>query len=407
MADKDISNRWQPLPYHAAVRDYLKKEESQIWDWFQSNRVREEQAESIRFELLKSTYRIDRETQPELYELADNVAYQLDLKIPVTIYQAQNPEGLNASLAFTPDNAHIILHGPVVNKLSKDELKALLAHELGHMLLCIAWGGEFLIAEQVLAAMTHDREADNSHFTTAKLFRLYTEVFCDRIALSVAGSPLHVVSMLVKLCTGLDEVDPSSYLRQAKEILGNGLTKSEGLSHPEAYIRAFAVELWQEDPHKASQQICDLIEGKPALDELDLTGQIRVMDLTRRVINAVLRPKWLQTDLMLAHARLFFDDYQLPSSPSNDDSLRSEVENGDNALSDYFCYVLLDFANADRELENAALAHSIGVAGALGLQDRFCGVAGKELKLRKKQLEKIVTERESIISAAAAAEASS
>ena len=407
MPEQDVADLRQPLPYHAAIRDYLKKEESQIWEWYASNRVREEQAESIRFDLLKSTYRIDREAQPEIYELADNVASQLDLEVPVTIYQAQNPEGLNASLAFTPGEAHIILHGPIATKLSKDELRALLAHELGHMLLYSAWDGEFLIAEQVLAAMTHDRDADTSHFTSAKLFSLYTEVFCDRIALNVAGSPLQVVSMLVKVCTGLDEVDPNSYLKQAKEILSKGPTKTEGLSHPEAYIRAYALEAWHEDSANASNQISELIEGKPALDELDLTGQVRVMGLTRRVINAALSPKWLQTDVMLAHARLFFDDYEAPTDLAKDDLLRSEVENGDNALHDYFCYVLLDFAYADRELEEAPLAHAIGVAESIGLQDRFCGIAGKELKLRKKQLEKIVADREKIVTAAAKAEASS
>ena len=138
VSEQDLAELRQPLPYHTAILDYLKKEESKIWEWYASHRVRDEQAETIRFDLLKSTYRIDREAQPEIYELADNVASQLDLAIPITVYQAQNPVGLNASLAFTPGEAHIILHGSIATKLSKDELRALLAHELGHMLLYCA-----------------------------------------------------------------------------------------------------------------------------------------------------------------------------------------------------------------------------------------------------------------------------
>lgn len=411
MSDEGVAEIRQPLPYHSAIRDYLKGEESQIWDWYASNRVREEQAESLKFDLLKSTYRIDRESQPDIYVLADDIAEQLSLQVPVTIYQAQNPDGLNASLAFTPGEAHVILHGPIISKLSSNELRALIAHELGHMLLYVAWEGEFLIAEQVLAAMTHDRDADTPHFNSAKLFSLYTEVFCDRVALDIVKSPLDVISMLVKVSTGLDEVDPSSYLKQADEILGKGPIKTEGVSHPESYIRAHVLKIWHEDGSNSSSRIAELIEGHPALDELDLTAQVRTMGITRRLIDALLAPAWIQTDVVLAHARLFFNDYESPPSKASlnpevkNNTLRTQVEHSDNALLDYYCYVLLDFAYADRDLEEAPLAFAIGVADSVGIEKRFCDIAAKELKLRKKQIEKIASDRKKIVAAAAKMEA--
>lgn len=180
MPTEEVRDQRKPLPYHFAIRDYLKNEESQIWEWYASNRVRSEQAEAIRFELLKSTYRIDREAQPAIYDVADQVVKHLELPVPITLYQAQNPQGLNASLAYIPEEAHVVFHGPVSSKLSEPELRALLAHELGHLLLYRQWNGDLLIADQVLSAMTHDREADTSHFASARLFGLYTEVFCDR-----------------------------------------------------------------------------------------------------------------------------------------------------------------------------------------------------------------------------------
>ncbi len=405
MSDKGAAELRQPLPYHSAIRDYLKSEEPQIWEWYASNQVQEEQAEALRFDLLKSTYRIDREAQPDIYAVADQVAKQLSLQVPVTIYQAQNPEGMNASLAFTPGEAHIILHGPIISKFSANELRALLAHELGHMLLYTAWDGELLIAEQVLAAMTHDRDADTPHFTSARLFGLYTEVFCDRVALDIVESPLDVISMLVKLSTGLDEVDPKSYLKQAEEILEKGPIKTEGLSHPEAYIRAHVLQLWHAQEARADSQIAALIEGQPALEELDLTAQLRVMGVTRRLIDTLLEPNWLQTNVVLAHARLFFDGYDPPAKASKDDTLRTQIEDSDDALQNYYCYVLLDFAYADRDLEEAPLAHAINIAQSIGLEKRFCGIAAKELRLRKKQLEKISTDRDKIVAAAVKAEA--
>jgi Zn-dependent protease with chaperone function len=400
MTASETTDSIEPLPYHLAIRDYLKKEESQVWEWYASNRVRDEQADTIRFDLLKSTYRVDADSQPATYDLAKKVAGQLGLDIPITIYQAQNPNGLNASMAYLPNEAHLIFHGPVVTRLTEQELYALLAHEFGHLLLYNRWDGDLLIAEEVLAAMTHDRHADTPHFATARLFSLYREVFCDRIALKLTGSPLEVVSMLVKIETNLEEVNPTSYLKQAKEILSKGPIKTEGISHPEAYIRAHVLELWHEKGAEANSEIQALIEGPPALDELDLTGQAKMMETTRQLLDLVLAPKWLQTDMVLAHARLFFADYEPATSGADAKSLRDTIGAGDQALQDYFCYVLLDFATTDRELEDAPFAHAIAVADALGLQARFLEIATKELRLRKAQVVKLVEERAKIVAAA-------
>lgn len=132
MADNIATWGLGPLPYHEAMRDYLKTEETDVWHWYASNKVRDEQSEAVRFELLKSTYRVERETQPETYATAEDVARKLGLDIPVTLYQSQNPEGLNASLAYVPNEAHIVLDGPVASRLTDAEFRALLAHELSH-----------------------------------------------------------------------------------------------------------------------------------------------------------------------------------------------------------------------------------------------------------------------------------
>ena len=177
--------RVEPFPYHAAIRDYLKSEESAVWDWYSSHRIRQEQAEAIRFDLLKSTYRIDRASQAHLYAEVDEVAGALGLDVPTTLYQAQNPEGPNAAIAYLPSEAHIVLYGAVASKLTPVEFRGLLAHELGHLLFYETDEGEFLIAEQVLAAMTHDRDAAPAHAASARRYGLYKELYCDRVALEI------------------------------------------------------------------------------------------------------------------------------------------------------------------------------------------------------------------------------
>ena len=393
------------LPYQTGVRDYLKRAESEVWQWFASNRVREEQAESVRFELLKTTYRLKPELEPHLYEVASSVAQALDLSWPITIYQAQTPEGLNAHLVYLPDAIHLVLQGPIAAKLSTSELRALFAHELGHVLLYQLCEGELLLADEVIAAMSLDRSADASHFATARLFALYKEIFCDRIALHAVGSPADVIASLVKTTTGLDQVDATAYLEQAAEILQRGATGTEGLTHPEMYIRARALELWQRQGAAANPEIAQLIEGTSKLDGLDLLAQQEVMKRTRRLLDVLLAPEWVRTDLTMAHARLFFDDYQVPATVAPVASLATEFAQLDESLRDYYCYILLDFATVDRELEEAPLAHALVLADELGLHKRFSELALKELRLRKKQLEQIDKQRDELIAKARAAAA--
>src|SRR5206468_8641600 len=89
---------------------------------------------------------------------------------------------------------------------------------------------------------------------------------------------------------------------------------TDGVSHPEAFIRARALDLWQKQQGGAAAQISAMIEGAAALEELDLVGQKRITAATRQLLECLLRPKWFQTPATLGHARLFFADFQPASS---------------------------------------------------------------------------------------------
>src|SRR6266568_1718606 len=124
------------------------------------------------------------------------------------------------------------------------------------------------------------------------------------------NDPHPVVASLVKIQTGLSQVSAASYLKQAEEIFANGNVATEGVSHPEAFIRARALALWQEQRSDSTEQISAMIEGAATLEELDLIGQRRLTVATRRLLQCLLRPKWFQTPATLGHAKLFFDDFQ-------------------------------------------------------------------------------------------------
>lgn len=393
----------EPLPYHREVLAYLRSEEPRLWDWFSSHRIQQEHADAVRLELLKTTYRVEPGTAPRLHEIANRVSARLQLNVPITFYHSQRSSGLNASLAFLPQEAHVVLHGPITDVLSDEEIEALLGHELSHLLLWTNWDGEYLIADQILAAMAGDTSAEPAQAETARLFRLYTEIFCDRGSLAACGALSAAVSSLVKTETGLRDISAESYLRQSEEIFSRGDAKTEGLTHPECFIRARALRLWQEDGADAEAEIRRMIEGPPSLVGLDLLGQVRIARLTRRLIDQLLTPAWMQTEVTLGHARLFFDDYVPPDASPADDSLADDLSTPDSQLQDYYCYVLLDFVTTDRELDEGPLAAAYLLVERLGLADRFHAVVLKELGIAKKQLEKIRRDAERIIAQSAEA----
>lgn len=400
VAQSDSASRLEPLPYQCAARDFLKTHELDVWNWYSSRLHREDRVETVRLDLLKSTYRLDRKSDAWLYESAEVVAKGLHLDVPITIYQAQSPQGLNASLAYIPDQVHIVLEGSLTSKLTEKEVQALLAHEMSHFLLWHDWHNEFLVTAQILDAMADDDQAHSAHSATARLFGLYGEIFCDRGAIRAIDDPHVVIAALLKLHTELEDVNAEQYLRQAEEIVRQQDTTTDGISHPEAFIRARAIQLWSQNDPQANVKTAAMIEGSPDLDQLDLVTQQRIQGITRRLLDALLAPRWMQTDAILAHARMFIHDYQPPEGTIPIETLANDITSDHASLQDYYCYVLLDFATADSELDRSPLAAALALSEQLQIKDRLSEIARKELRLRKRQLQQIDTEKSQLLAQA-------
>ncbi len=388
-------------PYHTEIVSHLRAEQAELWRWFSSNPIGAEQADAVRLELLKSAYRVDPESDRRLYDLVRSAAQRLGLETPITLYHSQRvAEGMNAHLAFLPDEIHLVLHGPLADVLDDLELQALLGHELSHYILWTAWDNKFLTADQVLSGMADDGAADAPQRESLRLFRLYAEIFCDRGGRIACGELLPAIGALVKTETGVRDVNAASYLQQVEEIAGQDESKTTGSTHPECHIRARALNLWHEQATEAEDEIRRIIEGEPALSQLDLLAQKRIEQCTRRLMDSLLSVKCLRTQRLLGHARLFFAGYEPPESSHSDEQLASDLRTGDSQLRDYYCYVLLDFVTADRDLDEAPLAAALLLAQRLDLNDRFEEIARKELRMRKKQLEAIRLDAENIVTRA-------
>lgn len=395
--------RIDPLPYQKAVVEYLKREEPELWQWFSSNKVRTEYTDAVRMDLLKSTYRLDREAYEKLYASADRAARLLGLDVPVTFYQAQNQSQMNAGVAFIPGEAHITFSGSVLQTLNESELFAVVGHELGHVALWESWDNDYLIADQVLSAMSVDPSAAEVHTTAARLNALFMEVYCDRCALAVTDDPAATISMLVKIETGLKDVSAESYIKQAEEIFAKGDSGTQRLTHPECYIRARAIDLWRAGAKDADRVIERMVRGPLALDTLDLIGQQEVARMSRTVVDELISPGWFRSDAVLAHARALFEDYNGPKPGTNGNAqaeshnLEAVLRDCDTQLRDYFCYLILDFVAADRDLEDAPRAAGILFSEKYSFGDRFGEIMAKELGLRKKQLETLKQQAKTIV----------
>jgi hypothetical protein len=373
-----------PLPYHREVVSYLKSMEPELWRWASSAEVRSEFAEETRTALLKANYRLDADGHPELAERCAAVSQRLGVTAPVTLYQSAGGVGMNAMLCQLPNEAHIVFTGPILATLKGPELDAVLAHELAHYWLWDMNGGDFLVTDRLLLGAANDPRATSSHAQTARRFRLYTEVFADRVSFVGCGQLDAAVAALVKTETGLSEVSATSYLRQADEIFSRENATTRGVDHPETFIRARALRLWAENDASLETWLAAAIEGPQGLDELDLPGQRRVSQLTQRFLAELLRPRWFQSAPVLAHARAFFPDFAPATAP--DESLVEALHSSDAAAGEYWCYLLLDFAVADRDLEEVPLAAALDWSGRLQIAQLFESLALKELGIGKRQL---------------------
>jgi hypothetical protein len=221
---------------------------------------------------------------------------------------------------------------------------------------------------------------------TARLYRLFTEAYADRGALVGCGALAPAITALVKTRTGLSQVNADSYLRQADEIVSKPGFSAAGDSHPEVFVRARAMRLWRDGDAQADAWLAGTLRGPLDLGEADLMAQQALGQLTRRVLQQMLRPTWMRSEVTLAHARCFFPDFQ-PSATA-DDGLTADLAAAP-ACHDYVATLLLDLATVDRDLDDGPLAAALVLGRTWNLTEALDARVLRDLKLTKRQLQKL------------------
>ncbi len=373
----------KPFPFHSDLRNHFKKQDK-TWSWFSEEKVKIEQQETYKTDLLKNSYRIDPETEPKVYEILEVAKDKLGIIIPITVYQSQTIESNNAGVVFFEKEAHIILSGTILKLLSDDELLVLFAHELSHILLFNMENGEFEITNRIINTIANDNNSELFYYETARLYQLYTELFCDLGALKVSESMEITINTLIKLNTGLDKVSAESYLKQANEILERIDKGSDGETHPENFIRAKSLQIFETDNENYYSKIEKIISGKTDLHQLNLFSKTVVFYITKELISIILKPKWTQSEYCLTLFKQYFSNADKKNDVFIDDILKLKIENSKKNLKDYYAYIMLDFALCDPDLKDGFIGHILDISEQLGLEDNLKTILKKELNLTEK-----------------------
>ncbi|KAL9276969.1 hypothetical protein ACSQ67_025483 [Phaseolus vulgaris] len=205
---------------------------------------------------------VSKNQLPDLYHLMVEAAEILNVDSP-DLYVRQSPVPNAYTLAISGKRPFVVIHTSLVELLTKAELQAVLAHELGH-LKCDH--GVWLTYANILTLGAYTVPGIGGMIARTleeQLFRWLraAELTCDRAALLVAQDPKVVISVLMKLAGGCpsmaDQLNVDAFLEQARSYekaasspigwyIRNAQTRQ--LSHPLPVLRASEIDEWSKTP---------------------------------------------------------------------------------------------------------------------------------------------------------------
>ena len=386
------------LGYHQLIANWLTTHEDGVWSWFSNRKLQEDKDAETRDLLLQQTVRLTRDTHASAYDCCEAAMANLGVEAPVTLYQAGDG-AMNAALFFIPGEIHVVLYGPVLERLSNKELTALFGHEVSHYLLWTLDNRRFRIAQQIIDDAAQQSPGDTALYETARLYVLATEVFADRGAALACGEPDAAIAVLLKVMTGLQQTDPSAFLQQAEELDAKGdIAKSQ--THPEVYLRALFIDRWWRQRQTAlageiDDWVLTKLKGPMVIGQLDLVDQEVLSGFTSQFFARLLHETQLASKMVVTQVQQFFPEWTLEEERIDLETLKAVAK--DKSVRDYFVALIFDLAHADPDQTEELLIRGAKLALSLDWEDEYRENLKTLLKMRKPQIDRIVKASDKVI----------
>ena len=248
--DLEATNRLKQIPgFDLALRGLIG---SLAGDFFYLNNI-------------ASSILISEKQLPDLHELLVSSCEVLDIEVP-QLYIQQNPVPNAYTLAFKGERPFIVIHTSLLELLNEDEIKAVIAHELGHLKcehgVYLSMANIMVLAASLIPSWGN--VIAQSLQTQLLQWTRCAEFSCDRSALLVVQKPEIVMSVLMKLTGGspsiANKLNLSAFMEQVNAYkdmtqteLGQMLQEAQTsqLSHPVPILRAKEIERWSSSPNYA------------------------------------------------------------------------------------------------------------------------------------------------------------
>lgn len=210
---------------------------------------------AARLVFLGSAVRADERQFATLNRLLGEVARTLDVADPPEMFVSANP--VPGALTIGMNRPFIVLNSGLVDLLDEEEMRFVIAHELGHAISGHAVYQTLLQRLLTLSGVLSAVPLGGLGFR-AIVAALYewsrkAELSADRAGLLATQDPATAFRVHMKLASGghLDDLDPTSFFAQGQEYEDSDLRDSvlkllliENRTHPFAVVRASELRRW-------------------------------------------------------------------------------------------------------------------------------------------------------------------
>lgn len=216
--------------------------------------------------MIANTVQLNNVLAPRLYNICKEISDYLKFNEPIRFFLASSPEVNAFSVSGFGFQPHIIcLTSSLVNMASDDELRFVIGHEVGHLIL------EHSKLDIVYRIMSHrDEEQTNMllyyNFTR---WRKYAEISSDRIGYLVCPDPKVIGKLFFKFAAGLSEdalnFDIDEYLKQMDKL--KELAVGDFFAtHPNNLVRIKSLDLFNQSEFFADDATQDTPLSKDKLE---------------------------------------------------------------------------------------------------------------------------------------------